>query len=71
MLKYLPNRWWSPRAWRTWSSYIHWRLETYGVYHPGGKFNGKAFVSLVLQFPHYNRWLTEIKKLRNKPITTR
>jgi hypothetical protein len=55
-----------PKAWKTLGSYLHWRLETYGVYYPGGKFNGKAFISLVLQLPAYLRWQSHFSKIRKQ-----
>jgi len=58
--RFLPTRWWSPRSWRTWASYVHWRLETYGVYYPAGKINWKALRSLLKQMPSYSQWLAEM-----------
>ena len=66
LLRFLPTRWWRPSAWKRWSTYVHWRLETYGVYYPQGKFNGQAFRSLLKQFGSYRRWLTEFDQLRKK-----
>jgi len=68
--RFLPGRWWSPKAWRVWVSYVHWRLETYGVYYPAGKFNWKAFVSLLKQLPGYRHWLAEMDAARVKSLTT-
>jgi hypothetical protein len=65
--RFLPRRWWNLRGWKTWWSYVHWRLETYGVYYPEGKFNWKAFGSLLKQIPSYRRWLGDFDNLRNKP----
>jgi hypothetical protein len=66
---FLPHRWWSPRSWKTWASYVHWRLETYGVYYPEGKFNRTAFKSMLRQLPSYSRWLSEMNRLRGKSPT--
>jgi hypothetical protein len=70
-LQFLPHRWWSPRAWRVWGSYLHWRLETYGVYYPAGKFNKKVFLKMLKQFPSYRAWLSDFSKLRKKTYLTR
>jgi hypothetical protein len=67
LLRFLPTRWWSPSAWKTWLAYMHWRLETYGLYYPEGKWNNKTFFSLVRQTPSYYRWLGEIDRTRQKP----
>ena len=66
LLNFLPRRWWSPRAWRVWASWLHWRLETYGVYYPAGKTNGKALLMLLRQMPAYLRWLRQMDRLRSK-----
>jgi hypothetical protein len=66
---FLPRRWWSPKAWRVWTGYIHWRLETYGVFYPAGKINGQAIGSLLKQMPSYRRWLTDFDANRKKPYT--
>ncbi len=65
LFRFLPTRWWSPKAWKTWASYIHWRLETYGVFYPGNRFNFKAFQQLLQQTPSYNRWLADFDGLRS------
>ena len=70
IFQFLPTHWWWPSAWRTWASYMHWRLETYGVYYPGGKFNGPAFFSLLKQFPSYRRWISEMDHQRGLPYKT-
>lgn len=70
LLRFLPTRWWSPRAWKTWASYAHWRLETYGVYYPEGRFNWQAFWSLLRQMPSYHRWLKDLDRLRKKQLKT-
>jgi hypothetical protein len=67
---FLPTRWWSPRAWHVWMSYVHWRLETYGVYYPAGKFSWNAFTSLLKQASGYRRWLTEMERLRKQSPKT-
>jgi len=71
MLRFLPRRFWSPRAWRGWASYVHWRLETYGVFYPEGKINWKALRSLLRQLPAYRRWLAEMDVVRKKSPTPR
>jgi hypothetical protein len=67
--RFLPRRWWSPKAWRVWASYVHWRLETYGVFYPEGKTNWGAFWSLLRQMPAYRHWLAEMDAVRKKPLT--
>ena len=64
LLRFLPTRWWSPAAWQGWKSYVHWRLETYGVYYPDGKLNRKTLRALLRQLPSYYRWLGQIDRLR-------
>jgi hypothetical protein len=66
LFRFLPTRWWSPRAWRTWASYVHWRLETYGVFYPAGKINWRALCSLLKQIPSYQSWLREMDAVRKK-----
>ena len=66
LIRFLPRRWWSPKAWKNWTRYVHWRLETYGIYHPAGQFNRQAFKQLLKQFPSYYRWLRDIDKTRQK-----
>jgi hypothetical protein len=66
LVRFLPRRWWSPQAWKTWWSYVHCRLETYGVYYPENKANPSMLRSLTRQFPSYYRWLGQIDKLRKK-----
>ncbi len=68
LLRFLPTRWWSPKAWKIWRSYIHWRLETYGVYYPAGQTDKTALRSLLKQFPSYYRWLGQIDKIRRRPL---
>lgn len=70
-LRFLPSRWWSPAAWKRWWTYIHWRLETYGVYHTDGKFHAKAFISLVHQLRSYEHWLAEFGRIRKEPYKVR
>ena len=65
LLSFFPTRWWSPKAWKTWKSYIHWRLETYGVYYPDGNTHRPMLRALVRQFPSYYRWLGQIHTLRS------
>ena len=64
--RFLPTRLWSPRAWRTWASYVHWRLETYGVFYPASQINWQALRSLLKQMPSYGRWLAEMDTTRMK-----
>jgi hypothetical protein len=64
LLRFLPRRPWSPAAWRRWTTYVHWRMETYGVYYPQGRRNPDAFRSLLKQFPSYYRWLRQMDRLR-------
>ncbi len=64
LLAFLPRRWWSPQAWKTWKSYMHWRMETYGVYYPDGKKNDTTFRMMMRQFPSYYRWLGDLTRLR-------
>ena len=64
LFRFLPTRWWSPKAWKTWGSYVHWRLETYGVYYPEGKLNAHALKQLLQQLPSYMRWLKDIDAQR-------
>jgi hypothetical protein len=66
LLRFLPARWWSPDAWKGWKRYAHWRLETYGAYHPDGRLNRATLKSLVKQFPSYYRWLGHIDALRKQ-----
>lgn len=68
---FFPRRFWSVRAWRTWAGYVHWRLETYGVYYPAGKFNWKAFRSLLRQTPGYLHWVSDMDATRKKSPTLR
>lgn len=70
LLRFLPTRWWSLKAWKTWREYIHWRLETYGVYYPAGQTNKTALRLLFKQFPSYYRWLGQIEKTRHQPLKT-
>jgi hypothetical protein len=67
LLRFFPRRWWKPSAWKIWGTYLHWRLETYGVYYPDERINWKAMRSLLRQIPSYNAWLAEIDK--NRSIT--
>jgi hypothetical protein len=71
LLRFLPTRWWSPKAWKTWREYIHWRLETYGVYYPAGQTDKTALRSLFKQFPSYYRWLGEMDRVRRQPLNPR
>ena len=71
MFRYLPKRFWSANAWRTWASWVHWRLETYGVYYPAGQFNWKAFCSLLKQMPGYLHWVSQFESTREKSPTVR
>ena len=70
LFRFMPTRWWSPKAWKTWGSYVHWRLETYGVYDPAGRIDKTVLQSLFKQFPSYYRWLGQIDKLRNRPANS-
>lgn len=63
-IRFLPRRWWSVSAWKTWKDYIHWRLETYGVYYPAGQMNRKALISLLKQLPSYLKWVRALDRLR-------
>ena len=65
-IRFMPRRWWSPKAWRTWASYMHWRLETYGVFYPAGKTNWKALRLMLQQLPSYSRWVGEMERLRQR-----
>ena len=69
LINFLPRRWWSPRAWRVWASYLHWRLETYGAFYPSGKINLRALRSLIRQTPSYLRWVGQIERLRSRKFT--
>ncbi len=71
MLRFFPARFWSPRAWRTWMSYLKWRMETYGVYYPAGQFNKEAFSSLLRQMPRYLQWIRQMDTIRKKSPTLR
>jgi len=66
LLRFFPRRWWSLHGWRSWKSYIHWRLETYGVYTLDGKTRRGSLVKLLKQFPSYYRWLGQIDRLRRQ-----
>jgi hypothetical protein len=66
LIRFFPTRWWSPRAWRTWRSYLHWRLETYGVFYPNGKLDKEALKSLIRQAPGYYRWLGQMDRLHKR-----
>jgi hypothetical protein len=66
LFRFLPRRWWSFKAWRVWASYVHWRLETYGVFYPAGKIDWRAMRSLVKQIPSYQSWLSEMDAIRKK-----
>lgn len=66
LLRFLPRRWWSLRAWRAWRAYARWRLETYGLYDSQGRRRPNALPSLLKQFPSYYRWLGEMDRLRRK-----
>ena len=70
LLRFLPTRWWSPSAWRQWRTYLHWRMETFGVYYPGGNLNRDAFRSLRRQFGSYRRWLADFDRLRSQTYKT-
>lgn len=63
LLRFLPRHWWSLKAWKTWASYVHWRLETYGVYYPDSRFNREAFMKLLRQTAAYSRWLRDLDRL--------
>ena len=69
LFRFFPRRFWSPRAWRVWWSYVHWRLETYGVYYPAGHFNVAAFRSLLRQMPSYLQWISTLDVSRKKSPT--
>jgi len=64
LFRFLPTRWWSIRAWKTWTSYIHWRLETFGLYGQEASNRATARRSLRRQFPSYYRWLGEVDRIR-------
>jgi hypothetical protein len=66
LLRFIPRRWWSPEAWRTWKQFVHWRLETYGVYYPSNEKNPAAFRALMRQLPSYLKWLKELDQLHSK-----
>lgn len=71
LLRFLPSRPWSLKAWKSWFSYVHWRLETYGLYYPDGRFHHQALRRLLHQAPSYFQWLgdmTALSKAR-RPIT--
>ena len=63
-LRFFPARWWKPSAWKAWGSYLHWRLETYGVYYPDHPLNGKAVLALLRQTPSYLRWIGDFDRIR-------
>jgi hypothetical protein len=71
LFKFLPTQFWNPWAWIRWGSYVHWRLETYGVYYPTGRFNAKSFISLLKQMPGYLHWVSDIAAARKKSPTPR
>ncbi len=60
LFRFLPTHWWRPSAWKTWWTYVHWRLETYGVYYPDGKLHAHSLWTLLRQLSSYLRWLKEI-----------
>gem|GEM_PF-2506238 len=62
--RFLPRRWWSSHAWKIWSRYVHWRLETYGMYYPDGRWNSASFRLLLKQSLSYSHWLSELDRLR-------
>lgn len=68
LLRFLPSRWYSLSAWKSWTSYMHWRLETFGVYYPDGKLQPPAFQKFLRQFPSYYRWLGQISAFRRRPL---
>ncbi len=71
VFRFLPTRWWSFRAWKTWRTYAHWRLETYGIYYPHGELQFQSLRTLLLQLPSYLRWLKDLDRTRNLPLITR
>lgn len=64
LLRFLPRRWWSIDCWKSWWSYVKWRMETWGVYHPDGKFNKENFWRMVKQFPSYYKWIGRMDSLK-------
>jgi hypothetical protein len=66
LIRFLPRRFWSPQAWRTWRQYLHWRLETFGALYPDHRLTKSGIRSLIKQFPSYYRWLGEIDRLRRR-----
>ena len=66
LLRFLPRHWWSVKAWKTWQSYLHWRLETYGVYYPAGRKDRAALCSMLRQLPSYLSWLKDLDRLRRR-----
>lgn len=71
LLRFLPSRPWSPKAWKQWASYMRWRLETYGVYYPDHRLNRQTLKTFLRQFPSYYRWLGDIDRLRRQPLLRR
>jgi hypothetical protein len=71
VFRFFPSKFWSPRAWRIWVTWVHWRLETYGVFHPAGTFNKTAFQKLLKQLPGYLHWVSEMDAIRKKSPTPR
>jgi hypothetical protein len=67
LLRFLPRRWYSFSAWKTWLSYVKWRMETYGVYYDG-KFFWHNFWPMIKQMPSYIRWIKEMDRLKEKNL---
>jgi len=66
LFRFLPARWWSAGAWKRWTGYLRWRLETYGADFPDGKLHASALRRLARQWPSYQRWISQIDRLRQK-----
>jgi len=63
LLRFLPSRWWSLQGWRDWSRYIHWRLETFGVYQKNGQKDSSALRQMLRQLRGYLKWLKEMDEI--------
>ncbi len=65
LLRFLPSRWWSWRSWKSWPAYVRWRLETYGVFYPDGRWHADAFRRMTRQFRRYYRWVGDLDRLKS------
>lgn len=62
--RFLPRRQlYKLSTWQAWFSYIKWRLETYGVYYPNGKFHWDIAYKMIISLPSYIKWIRRMDSL--------